>query len=230
MTERRGPSTRAAALGAVLVIVVLAGLAWRGARSKPDPEVDAARLLEARENLEGGDAEGAVRMLEDMLRSAQSSEAHYLLGNAYADLHRYDDAAQAYRRALGLQDQHIDARANLAVALYHLERHEEARAELEYVLGQRPQDADLHYNLGGILLALGDLERAEEEFLKARELDPDLEEALLGLGTLYHLQGRYEASVEALRTYVGLSGDPLWQAEAERLLAEGEHALQEVAR
>jgi len=222
--RRRGLQT-AAAVGAALVVVLLGALGCRGAPPTLDEGEEPRRLQEARQMLEEGDAEGAARLLHDVLGSAQSAEAHYLLGNAYAELQRYQAAADAYQRALGIDDKHVDARANLAVALYHLQRHQEARDALEDALRLQPEDADLHYNLGGVLVALGELDRAEEAFLRAGELDPLLVETLLGLGTLYHLQGRYHAAAEALRSYLALATDPLWRAEAQRMLTEAEYML-----
>lgn len=221
---RRGGARLALALLALSAALALAGCgAARTGAPSPDAVATAEALAdEGRRLLDAGDASGAAERLEEALRLHRTADRHYALGNARAQQEDYQGAARAYQDALALDDGHVDARANLAVAYYNLGRHEEARRELEKVLERRPDDADLHYNLGGVLMALGELRRAEEELLRAQALDPDLAQVYLGLGALYLEEGRPQEAREALRAYLERSDDPVWREAAESMLQEAE--------
>ena len=62
--------------------------------------------------------EGALRMIVSQDPSA--ANAHFLLGNLYAENRRWRDAQQAYFEAARLQPQNADYNYNLAVSLDHL--------------------------------------------------------------------------------------------------------------
>ena len=60
----------------------------------------------------------------------------------------------------------------------------EALEQFEAAVRIRPEDAEAHNNLGGVLAKLGRFPEATEEFKKALQLDPDLASAHYNLATL----------------------------------------------
>ena len=58
---------------------------------------------------------------------------------------------------------------------------------------------EMHNNLGSVHLKNGDLERAFEEFQRARELAPDNVEALLNIGSIHYLRGESEQALHFAR-------------------------------
>jgi tetratricopeptide (TPR) repeat protein len=62
----------------------------------------------------------------------------------------------------------------------------------------RPRDPQLRVNLGASYLAVGDTERASEEFGRALEANPKLVSALRNLGTLYLKTRRFEGAIDLL--------------------------------
>ena len=119
---------RAAALCAALAVALLAS--WLLPRLAAPPD----RFSVARELLEAGRPEDAVhlfntaswrgvaeyragrfhRALAEFFRE-ESAENLYNMGNAYARLHEWRAAREAYLRTLDLDPRHADARHNLAV-------------------------------------------------------------------------------------------------------------------
>ncbi len=148
----------------------------------PGPPVSAyAALGLARIALVEGDADGAVRRLEDATAAAPGfGPAFRLLGDAYATLGRTDDAARAVRTADGLPqyEVHLDP---LAEALVR-----ESRSTT--FLLQQAATADLTTNA------------AWREYLirRALEFDPDHPVALAELATTYRVLRRYEEAIELL--------------------------------
>lgn len=83
-----------------------------------------------------------------------------------------------------------------------------AQAEAAYrqALVEAPQDAELYYDLGGLLLAQGRAGEAATCYRQALALAPGHPQLLLQLGNALSAQGHYEAAAECFRTAV--HGDP----------------------
>ncbi len=153
---------------ALLVAVGMAACGRQAASTSPEALVGEASTL-----LDQNKAQEALDLLNKALARADSAEGRYLLGNAYSELERFEEAEAAYLKALELDPAYADARSNLAVAYYMLGRPAEAET-IRQVLSEHPQDADLHYNLGSVLAAQGRTAEAEAAFLAARRLDDSL--------------------------------------------------------
>ncbi len=211
----RRTNTLLVAFLAALVAVALGACARGTPSAAPDELMARASAL-----LDGNDAAAAVPLLEQALAQEDSAAARYLLGNAWSQQGRYDQAEPEYLRALELDPAHDDARANLAVAYYMQGRNAEAEETTRQVLAKHAQDADLHYNLGAILAAQQRYDEAEASFVAAQSLNDTLPQVYLGLGVLYRDTGRNEEAVGALQRYLELSSDAEWRAEAEAILKE----------
>ena len=161
-----------------------------------------------------------VSELEDQAAGSQDAEAHFELGNAYAETGRYPEAEQAFSRAIEIDPNHMDARSNLGVIYYKQGRLTEAEELFRQVLQQTPDDAEIHYNLGGALAAQQKLDEAVAEFIKASEADPELAQPYLGLGTVYQAQDKRDQAIEALQKYIALSEDPTWREQARGMLRD----------
>lgn len=102
-----------------------------------------------------------------------SAEGYYVVGRQI-ELGSRDwlRAADAYRQALKLDPGHVDARNALAVALARLGLMPDAEAQLRMALQAAPQRADLHSNLGYLLLLAGRPKEAQEALHTALALNP----------------------------------------------------------
>ncbi len=96
-----------------------------------------------------------------------------------------------------------------AIALGIAARHRTAdfrseRTILEDNIEKRPRNARARNNLGGALMAEGESERAEAEFLRAIELAPDLADARHNLGLSLEKRGRFAEAIENYRRAVAM--------------------------
>ena len=73
-----------------------------------------------------------------------------------------------------------------------------------------PNDKRGHNNLGIALASVGNLHEAEEEFLKAIELDPTYADADCGLGTALFREAKYSEAAESFSRALEL--DPAMKA------------------
>lgn len=72
---------------------------------------------------------------------------------------------------------------------------------------ESPRSPVARYSLGAILMELGCLDAAEQEFIACREIDPSCSQAYLNLGMLYLKKGMYERSEKELTTAMRLFPD-----------------------
>lgn len=94
-----------------------------------------------------------------------------LLGVALRNSGREQEAEEAYRRALQLDEYYEEAHFNLG-ALLRDERPDEVRAHMERALELDPDYAPAHRELGYLLWAGGTSDQAERHLRKAVELAP----------------------------------------------------------
>jgi tetratricopeptide (TPR) repeat protein len=111
------------------------------------------------------------------------------------------EAMAAYRRALEIDPDLVDAHVNLGRLLH--ERGETVEAERHYrlALATRPEDTTAAYNLGVVLQDLGRLREAAEAYVAALDLDRTLADAHFNLAGIYEQLGEPEDAFRHLRTY-----------------------------
>ncbi|HLP43137.1 MAG TPA: tetratricopeptide repeat protein, partial [Fibrobacteria bacterium] len=135
--------------------------------------------------------------------------ALYLNGRKAQLEGNYKDAELLFRAVLKQDPRHAKARAQLGMALYHLDRLPEAETEFLATLAVNPKDYNTWFNLGELHLRIAErtsaatairTRRAEamEALLKAVELNPDHAEAHFRIGVLLSGNGQYKEAIRHL--------------------------------
>lgn len=131
-----------------------------------DAAVAASPML-ARAHLNRGNALSAQRdfkaALEAFAKASSldpaSAGTHFNTGNAYAQSGRPAEALQAYALALALKPEFVDAEFMRGRMLEELARFEEAEASYRRALVLQPGNEQVHLNLVGLLVRMGDAQR-----------------------------------------------------------------------
>jgi len=100
--------------------------------------------------------------------------ANYNMGNAYFDLGKYQEAADAYQSSLKLDSTLSKVHNNLGLALVGMKRTSDAAAEFKRAVDLKPQYAEAHYNLGVAYLQLGNKQQAQTEQQMLAGINSDL--------------------------------------------------------
>ncbi len=137
----------------------------------------------------------------DLLRQAITAkpklkEAHFLLGRVYSDRGMYDEAIGHLKVAVDLK--HPEAQRLLARVYHRAGQLDEAENLFKSLLQKSPNDADLRYRLGKVMLDKGDLNSAGEAFRQVLQMDPNNAAAHNGLANLYY---RRRMMAEAMSEY-----------------------------
>jgi len=123
-------------------------------------------------------------------------------------------AADAYRHAVDLSPEWVEAHLNLGTALFHLSQPVEARRCFETAIELEPRNGLTHYNLGCVFEKLGNRRAAIEHLREAVKLAPALADAHLNLAMLYDASGQKDLMREHLNQYLKYEPQGRWAAYA----------------
>jgi Flp pilus assembly protein TadD len=121
---------------------------------------------------------------------------------------KFDEAEQAYRQALVIEPDNINAHNSLGIILDRLGLQQEALKEFRLSLSIKPDQSMTHYEVGRILAETHQLPEAEEEFIQALKLDSsnayahnDLGIALVQRGDLKNAYEQFSEAVQIDPSY-----------------------------
>ena len=170
------------------------------------------------------DPEGSFRMVTAMLArhedKAEALKATRLLVDRYPDnpyawmamcrlavvSEQLDTALDAVDRALVLQPDITEASLLKAQVLVRLSRSADATAVLKSATQKHPQDTDLLFAYGRMLLDGSDLEGAKNQFARVVEIDPEYADGLYSLALLELETRDFVSGEKHLMQLLGVSG------------------------
>jgi len=207
---------RVAAIGSCAALVLLCGCALPlGSSFVSDSDYRLAATHRDRGSLKlnEGALALAIREYEKSIEiNPYDPESHFGLGEALRKRGMLDESEAAFREALKLEPDLLDARLNLVVLALQRERWQRA-VELSSELMQEPSflnPSRALVNRGWAYYKLGDVARAESDFREALEIDSSLYQAHLNLGiVLYEREDvvgsltAFERVLEILENYRG---------------------------
>ncbi len=125
-------------------------------------------------------------------------EAFYQTGRYYQGQNRYDQAIEAYQKALAVDDKFVEARNGLGVILSRQGKYNEAIEAFKLAIQQAPNAAHLYSNMGYAYYLQGQYSDAVAALVQATSLDPKNQHALNNLGLAYAKVGQ---PVDAMQTF-----------------------------
>ena len=140
----------------------------------------------------------AVALLEPAAKKATSPEWSMLLGEAYAKTHDYAASEAACRTAVGLQVENPAARKCLGEALLLEEKYDGALEQYLRLTEIEPNDPQHFLRLALIYRRLGQLDKAEESLIRAKQDAPGSLEVIYNEALTYRAQGRFEDAIRVL--------------------------------
>jgi tetratricopeptide (TPR) repeat protein len=164
--------------------------------------------------LQGEDVQARAEFEIALLLNPSDAEAHTSLGQIHLRGARYEEAADASRRALEIDAGHREARYVHATALLRMGRQDEGSAELQVFQRLQAEDAAARaraFELGRlrreatVSLAAGDHANAVTLLQRALVLEPTAAASHLDLGVALLENGQAAAAVDRLNTAAALN-------------------------
>ena len=109
----------------------------------------------------------------------------------YMNMKNYDEANELFDKAYEINSLPIILKTQGKMLLLQ-NKVEEALEKYESALEESYYDAELYAKIGTLQLQLNDSENALDSFEKAINIDPDYSNGLLGLSSIYQIQGDYD--------------------------------------
>jgi len=165
---------------------------------KEDPENDAAVEQLTQLLLDENKSEEAIRLLEGIIAKSPTATSYDLLGDAYTQMHDYPKAEGAYRKAVDLDPGELSHLRGLGQTLLSEEKYLEALTVYEKLADLMPDDADVYLRIAQIYRELHELDKAEDNLVKARQYAPGSLDVMYNEAMIYEAQGRYEDAIHVL--------------------------------
>ncbi len=131
-------------------------------------------------------------------RNPHLDVVHAALGHLYAETGRDGDAEAAFRKALAVNANNVQALGGLADVYYRTQRLDRAEAAYRRAIALQPGNTGTYNALGWFLYQNGRYEKAATEFRKMLSLEPRNPQAFANLGSALVLSGRFAEAEPAL--------------------------------
>jgi len=174
---------------------------------KSDPENEPAVEQLTQLLMDEGKSTEAVTLLEAITAHSPSPVLLDLLGDAHSQAHDLEKAEKAYRKAVELDPSELSHQRGLGQTLLAEEKYSEALKVFEKLSDVMPDDSDVYLRIAQIYRELHQLDKAEQNLVKARQYAPGSLEVMYNEAMLYQAQGRYEDAIRVLSDAVtGIKG------------------------
>jgi tetratricopeptide (TPR) repeat protein len=146
-----------------------------------------------------GDTAHALQVLSAVPDTGRSAKLYSALGAAYEQRKDYKSAIEAYRHAIVLDRDNLDAIRGLAENLLNDGQTDAALEQFKVIADANPEDAQTYLRIAEIYRREGKYDLAIESLKKADTMVPDSLEVPYNMAAVYQAQGRYDDAVKLLQ-------------------------------
>ena len=157
---------------------------------------------------EEGDTARATQALSAIPEASRSAKLYSALGYTYEQQKQYKSAIAAYRRAIELDRDNLDAIRGLAQNLLNDGQTDAALEQYKIIADSNPEDAQTYLHIGDIYRRQGKYDQALESLKKAESMVQDSIEVPYNIATVYQAQGRFEEAAQVLQDLLNKTEKP----------------------
>ena len=148
---------------------------------------------------EEGDSPRAAQVLSSVPDASRSAKLYSVLGYTYEQQKEYKKAIEAYRKAIALDRDNLDAIRGLAENLMNDGQADAALEQYKVIADANPEDAQTYVRIAEIYRRSGKFDLALENLKKAQSMVPDSIDVPYNLARVYQAQGRYDDAAQILQ-------------------------------
>ncbi len=165
---------------------------------KIDPTSEEAVTTLALLYTDEGDTAHALKVLSSIPDSARSAKLYSALGAAYEQRKDYKNAIDAYKHAIVLDRDNLDAIRGLAENLLNDGQLDAALEQYKVIADSNPEDAQTYVRMAEIYRREAKYDLALESLKRADTLVPDTMDVPYSMAAVYQAQGRYDDAIKLL--------------------------------
>jgi tetratricopeptide (TPR) repeat protein len=166
---------------------------------KLDPGSEEAVTTLALLYTDEGDTNHALQVLSAVPDRGRSAKLYSALGATYEQRKDYKGAIDAYKHAIQLDRDNLDAIRGLAENLLNDGQIEAALDQYKVIADANPEDAQTYLRMSEIYRRQGRYDDALDSLKKAEAMVPDALEVPYNIAVVYEAQGRYDDAVKILQ-------------------------------
>jgi len=148
---------------------------------------------------EEGDTSRAGEVLSSIPDAARSAKLYSALGYTYEQQKQYKNAINAYRKAIELDRDNLDAIRGLAQNLMNDGQTDAALEQYKIIADANPEDAQTYLRMAEIYRKSGKFDLALESLKKAGSMVQDSIEVPYNMAAVYQAQGRYDEGIQVMQ-------------------------------
>jgi tetratricopeptide (TPR) repeat protein len=145
-----------------------------------------------------GDTAHALQVLSAVPDAARSAKLYAALGAAYEQRKDYKSAIDAFRHAVVLDRDNLDAIRGLAENLLNDGQLDAALEQYKVIVDSNPEDAQSYVRIAEIYRQQAKYDLALEDLKRADTLVPDTMDVPYNMAAVYQAQGRYDEAIKLL--------------------------------
>ncbi len=146
-----------------------------------------------------GDTARATQVLSSVPNGERSAKLYSALGYTYEQQKQYKNAVEAYRHAIELDRDNLDAIRGLAQNLLNDGQADAALEQYKVIADANPEDAQTYVRIAEIYRKQGKFDVALENLKKAESMVQDSVEVPYNIAAIYQAQGRYDEAIPIMR-------------------------------
>jgi tetratricopeptide (TPR) repeat protein len=175
---------------------------------KLDPNSEEAVTTLAILYTDEGDTAHALQVLSSIPDAARSAKLYSALGATYEQRKDFKSAIDAYKKAIMLDRDNLDAIRGLAENLLNDGQADAALEQYKVIADANPEDAQSYLRIAEIYRRQGKYDQALENLKKADSMVPDSLEVSYNIAAVYEAQGRYDDAAKILQELVKKTEKP----------------------
>jgi tetratricopeptide (TPR) repeat protein len=146
-----------------------------------------------------GDTTRATQVLAAVPDAAKSAKLYSALGFTYEQQKQYKNAIEAYKHAIELDRDNLDAIRGLAQNLLNDGQTDAALEQYKVIADANPEDAQTYVRIAEIYRKQGKYDTALENLKKAETMVQDSIEVPYNISAIYQAQGRYDEAAQVMK-------------------------------
>ena len=166
---------------------------------KLDPDSEEAVTTLSLLYSDEGDTTQALQVLSSVPDTGRSAKLYAALGATYEQRKDYKSAIDAYKHAIQMDRDNLDAIRGLAENLLNDGQIDAALDQYQVIADANPEDAQTYLRISEIYRRQGRYDQALESLKKAEAMVPDALEVPYNVAVVYEAQARYDEAVKILQ-------------------------------
>src|SRR5436853_2652582 len=157
---------------------------------------------------EEGDSARAIQALNSIPDPQRSAKLYSALGYTYEQQKEYKNAIAAYRHAIELDRDNLDAIRGLAQNLMNDGQMDAALDQYKIIADANPDDAQTYVHMAEIYRKDGRFDQALDSLKKAESMVQDSIEIPYQIAAVYQAEGRYDDAAQTLKSLLDKTEKP----------------------